>query len=91
MTRHQGRYLARWELAGVGGAVVVVDVIRAFTTAAPAFGSGVAEIDFVGDVEEASAFKIRPTSNSRVPSTRSASPWRSNERAPLGLVLRCVR
>ncbi|HSP27406.1 MAG TPA: 2-phosphosulfolactate phosphatase [Ilumatobacteraceae bacterium] len=57
MTRHQRRHLARWELAGVCGAVVVVDVIRAFTTAAYAFGSGAAEIYLVGDVEEALAFK----------------------------------
>ena len=51
------RHLARWELDGVRGPVVVVDVIRAFTTAAYAFGSGAAEIDLVGDVEEALAFK----------------------------------
>lgn len=49
--------VARWELAGVDGPVVVVDVIRAFTTAAYAFGSGAAEIYLVGDVEEALAFK----------------------------------
>jgi 2-phosphosulfolactate phosphatase len=51
------RHVARWELAGVGGPVVVVDVIRAFTTAAYAFGSGAAEIYLVGDVEEALSFK----------------------------------
>ena len=51
------RHVARWELAGVRGPVVVVDVIRAFTTAAYAFGSGAAEIYLVGDVEEALAFK----------------------------------
>ncbi len=51
------RHLARWELDGVGGPVVVIDVIRAFTTAAYAFGSGAAEIYLVGDVEEAVAFK----------------------------------
>lgn len=51
------RHVARWELAGVGGPVVVVDVIRAFTTAAYAFGSGAAEIYLVDDVEEALAFK----------------------------------
>jgi 2-phosphosulfolactate phosphatase len=51
------RHLARWELTGVGGAVVVVDVIRAFTTAAYAFGSGAAEIYLVDDVDEALAFK----------------------------------
>jgi 2-phosphosulfolactate phosphatase len=53
MTRH----LARWELGGVDGAVVVVDVIRAFTTAAYAFGSGAAEIYLVAGVDEALAFK----------------------------------
>lgn len=36
---------------------MVVDVIRAFTTAAYAFGSGAAEIYLVGDVDEALAFK----------------------------------
>jgi hypothetical protein len=42
---------------GVNGSVVVVDVIRAFTTAAYAFGSGASEIHLVDDVEEALAFK----------------------------------
>ncbi len=42
------RHVARWELDGVTGAVVVVDVIRAFTTAAYAFGAGAAEIYLVG-------------------------------------------
>ena len=51
------RHLARWELEGVQGAVVVVDVIRVFTTAAYAFGSGAAEIYLVGTVDEALAFK----------------------------------
>ncbi len=51
------RRLARWELDGVVGAVVVVDVIRAFSTAAYAFGAGAAEIFLVGTVEEALAFK----------------------------------
>jgi 2-phosphosulfolactate phosphatase len=50
-------HVARWELDGVRGAVVVIDVIRAFTTAAYAFGSGAAEIYLVGDVREALAFK----------------------------------
>jgi 2-phosphosulfolactate phosphatase len=53
MTRH----LARWELGGVAGSVVVVDVIRAFTTAAYAFGSGASEIYLVATVDEALAFK----------------------------------
>ena len=51
------RHLARWELAGVDGGVVVVDVIRAFSTAAYAFGSGALEISLVGSVDEALAFK----------------------------------
>lgn len=51
------RHLARWELAGVDGAVVVVDVIRAFSTAAYAFGAGATEIFLVGTVDEALAFK----------------------------------
>jgi 2-phosphosulfolactate phosphatase len=51
------RHLGRWELGGVTGAVIVVDVIRAFTTAAYAFGSGAAEIYLVGDVAAALAFK----------------------------------
>jgi 2-phosphosulfolactate phosphatase len=51
------RHLARWELEGVRGPVVVVDVIRAFTTAAYAFGSGAAEIYLVGGVDDALAFK----------------------------------
>jgi len=51
------RHLARWELDGIGGAVVVVDVIRAFTTAAYAFAAGAAEIYLVGTVDEAIAFK----------------------------------
>lgn len=51
------RQLARWELGGVDGAVVVVDVIRAFTTAAYAFAAGAAEIYLVATVEEALEFK----------------------------------
>jgi 2-phosphosulfolactate phosphatase len=51
------RQLARWELDGVDGAVVVIDVIRAFTTAAYAFASGASEIYLVGTVDEAMAFK----------------------------------
>jgi 2-phosphosulfolactate phosphatase len=51
------RHVARWELAGVTGAVVVVDVIRAFSTAAYAFGSGAEAIYLVSGVDEALAFK----------------------------------
>jgi hypothetical protein len=34
------RFVPRWEVADVAGAVVAVDVIRAFTTAAYAFAAG---------------------------------------------------
>jgi 2-phosphosulfolactate phosphatase len=46
-------YLARWELDGVGGVVVAVDVLRAFTTAAYAFAAGASEIWLTAGVEEA--------------------------------------
>lgn len=51
------RLVKRWELDGVQGAVVAVDVIRAFTTSAYAFGAGAAEIYLVSSVDEALAFK----------------------------------
>ncbi len=51
------RLLAKWELDGVDGAVVVVDVIRAFTTAAYAFGAGAVAIHLVASVDEALEFK----------------------------------
>ncbi len=47
----------RWELDGVDGAVVVVDVLRAFTTAAYAFDAGASAIYLVATVEEALRFK----------------------------------
>ena len=47
----------RWELDGVDGAVVVIDVIRAFTTAAYAFGAGAAAIYLVATIEEALMLK----------------------------------
>jgi len=50
------RRLSRWELAGVDGAIVVIDVIRAFTTAAYAFGAGASAIYLVGSLEEARRF-----------------------------------
>lgn len=53
MTDGGARYLARWELDGVGGVVVAIDVIRAFTTAAYAFGAGAASILLVAEVDEA--------------------------------------
>ncbi len=47
----------RWELHDATGAVVVIDVLRAFTTAAYAFAGGAASIYVVRGVEEALAFK----------------------------------
>jgi 2-phosphosulfolactate phosphatase len=51
------RQLSRWELNGISGPIVVVDVIRAFTTAAYAFAAGAAAIYLVAGVEEALSFK----------------------------------
>lgn len=51
------RFLPRWEVADVTGAVVAVDVIRAFTTAAYAFAAGARHIFLVDSVDEAVAFK----------------------------------
>ena len=51
-----GRQVTRWELETVAGPVVVVDVIRAFTTAAYAFGAGAEAIYLVAGVEEALEF-----------------------------------
>ena len=51
------RQVLRWELDGVDGAVVVIDVIRAFSTAAYAFGAGASAIYLVASVEEALQFK----------------------------------
>ena len=51
------RFLPRWEVADVAGAVVAVDVIRAFTTAAYAFSAGARHIFLVDSVEEALACK----------------------------------
>jgi 2-phosphosulfolactate phosphatase len=47
------RFVARWELDGVAGVVVAVDVLRAFTTAAYAFAAGARRIHLAGTVEEA--------------------------------------
>jgi 2-phosphosulfolactate phosphatase len=55
----EARYRLRTELEGVRGAVVTVDVIRAFTTAAYAFAAGAREIFLVSTVEEALDFKAR--------------------------------
>lgn len=55
MTAEAATYVARWELAGVGGVVVAIDVIRAFTTAAYAIDAGATSIYLVSGVEEAIA------------------------------------
>jgi 2-phosphosulfolactate phosphatase len=55
VTHDQARYLARWDLDGVGGAVVAVDVIRAFSTAAYALDAGAEAIWLVAEAEEAVA------------------------------------
>ncbi len=52
-----GWFVPRWQIAERKGAVVVVDVIRAFTTAAYAFAAGAREIYLVDTVEEALQFK----------------------------------
>jgi len=51
----EASYLARWELDGVGGVVVAIDVLRAFTTAAYAFAAGASSIWLVAGVDEAIA------------------------------------
>lgn len=51
------RYVNTPGIVGVEGPVVVVDVIRAFSTAAYAFGAGARCIYLVASVEEALAFK----------------------------------
>lgn len=50
-------YVALWELDGVGGTVVAIDVLRAFMTAAYAFAGGASEIFLVAGVEEAIALR----------------------------------
>jgi 2-phosphosulfolactate phosphatase len=47
------RCRARWELDGVRGVVVAIDVLRAFTSAAYAFAAGASTILLVAGVEEA--------------------------------------
>ena len=51
------RLIPRWEANSVTGPVVVIDTIRAFTTAASAFAAGASEIVLVDSVEEALRFK----------------------------------
>ena len=57
MTPQPARFSPRWEISERRGPVVVVDVLRAFTTAAYAFGAGARHIFLVGSVEEALDFK----------------------------------
>jgi 2-phosphosulfolactate phosphatase len=51
------RFVPRWEVGAVAGAVVVVDVLRAFTTAAYALAAGARHVFLVDDVDEALAMK----------------------------------
>jgi 2-phosphosulfolactate phosphatase len=51
------RFVSRWKAGEAGGAVVVVDVLRAFTTAAYAFEAGARRIWLVESVDEALAVK----------------------------------
>jgi 2-phosphosulfolactate phosphatase len=51
------RFLPRSEVADVAGAIVAVDVIRAFTTAAYAFAAGARHIFLVDSIDEALAAK----------------------------------
>jgi 2-phosphosulfolactate phosphatase len=53
----EARFVARWELAGVTGTVVAIDVLRAFTTAAYAFAAGASAIWLAGEVDEALALR----------------------------------
>ncbi len=55
--RTQAQFLARWEVSEVAGPVVAIDVVRAFTTAAYAFGAGARSILLVDSVAEALALK----------------------------------
>lgn len=55
----EATWLARWELGAQQGAVVTIDVLRAFTTAAYALAAGAREIFLVGSVAEALAFKAQ--------------------------------
>jgi 2-phosphosulfolactate phosphatase len=51
------RFVARSEAGDIDGAVVVIDVLRAFTTAAYAFDAGARHIYLVADADEALAVK----------------------------------
>lgn len=68
------RQIGRWELGGVGGAVVVIDVLRAFTTAAYAFDAGAEAIYLVAEVDEALAFKRSHPNSVAVGEDRGLKP-----------------
>jgi 2-phosphosulfolactate phosphatase len=53
----RARHLSRAEAGDVDGAVVAIDVLRAFTTAAYAFAAGAKSIVLVGSVVEALRYK----------------------------------
>ena len=53
MGGESARYVTTAEVGDVGGSVVAIDVLRAFTTAAYAFGAGASEIWLVAGVDEA--------------------------------------
>jgi 2-phosphosulfolactate phosphatase len=55
---NDARFLPSWQMAEVTGAVVVIDVIRAFTTAAFAFAAGAHEIFLVATLDEALQLKL---------------------------------
>jgi 2-phosphosulfolactate phosphatase len=54
---NDARYLPSWQMSDGAGAVVVIDVLRAFTTAAYAFAAGATEIYLVSTVEAALQLK----------------------------------
>jgi 2-phosphosulfolactate phosphatase len=47
------QFLAHWQVSEVDGPVIAIDVVRAFTTAAYAFGAGAKSIYLVEGVDEA--------------------------------------
>lgn len=55
----QDRFLGRWQAGDTTGAVVVVDVLRAFTTAAYAFAAGAKRILLVDSVVDALDLKAQ--------------------------------
>jgi 2-phosphosulfolactate phosphatase len=54
---NENRFLRSSQVVGVSGAVVVIDVIRAFSTAAYAFAAGAHEIFLVSTLDEALQLK----------------------------------